>query len=545
MGFSSPGLRAAWLAAVLLCAQALACPAANARRFHTVLQDDAASLFAPQRLPQFVHTLKWLGVDELRISAEWKLEAPAPGSRHAPMNFDATDPRSYDASAGTRLLDSAVRAAAGQGIGVILDPAFSAPLWATSNTRPTTVAPGDPWFNRDIDVHQLAAWETMLARRYSGSYTPARELTALPRVQTFTLWNEPNQAGFLEPQWRGGRAVSADWYRHLVTLAYPAIKRASPRARVLIGNASSVGSDQQAGGGGVPPLRFIRRLACVDRRLAPIATGPCASFRTLPGDGWSQHAYERQAPPWIPSPPSQRGAAQIGDLGRLQALLNRLVAMHRLSPSVANLWLTEQGYGSNGQLRDQPWTETQQARLNADAEFVAWRDGRTRSFSQFLLRDSLTTQTVALRRRTGNPGAWIGGTWSTGLERENGAPKPALAMFRSPVAARFDRFTPASSWLAFNPAGTPSELIDVWGRARPITTPTPVIVQVSDDGSGRDWRSAAETVTDPGGIFDVRVSAGALAPVHVRFRWLDRNGEWETSPTNVAVVMASARQLHR
>jgi hypothetical protein len=424
------------LLASLLPVMALAalCPrAADARTLHTVLQDDDLSLFSAQRLPQYMNELRWLGVDELRISAEWKLEAPDPNSARLPRGFHPAAPSSYTAT-GMQLLDTAVRAAAGAGLHVIIDPAFSAPLWATTDTAAPRSAP-DPWYNANIDVRQAAAWEQMLARRYGGAFTPAGEHTSLPRVETFTLWNEPNERSFLEPQWRDGIPVSADWYRELVSVAYPAIKAASPSATVLIGNTSNSGVDAEVGRAGVAPLAFIRRLACVNAQLQPVHDGASAHFQTVPADGYAHHPYERNAPPWVPSGPQQTDWSQMGDVPRLQALLDELVAKHRLAPGAQNLWLTEQGYGSNAELTDMRWTEAQQAQLNAASEYLAWHDGQVASFSQFLLADTLTNETLALRAKTGNPHALVAGTWTTGLLRESFAPKPALWMFRSPVLA--------------------------------------------------------------------------------------------------------------
>ena len=398
---------------------AVASPAAGARPFHTVLQDDDLSLFSPRSLPQYMNQLRWLGVDELRISAEWKIEAPSPDSAHPPVGFRADAPNSYS-SPGIRLLDAAVRAADAVGLQVIVDPAFSAPRWATSDA---SERPSGGWYNTNIDVRQAAAWEQMLARRYSGGFTPAGEGTSLPRVATFTLWNEPNERGYLKPQWMGGVAASADWYRRLVDMAYPAIKAASPSATVLIGNTSDSGVDAPAGSFGVAPLRFIERLACVDAKLNPVRDGPCAHFQTVPGDGYAHHPYERRALPWVPSGPGQDGWAQMGDVLQLQTLLNALVARHRLAPGAENLWLTEQGYASNAELGDMPWSEDQQAQLNAASEYLAWRDGQAASFSQFLLADTLTNETLALRARSGEPHALVAGTWTTGLLRENLAPK--------------------------------------------------------------------------------------------------------------------------
>jgi hypothetical protein len=131
------------VAAVAAFAQAARARAAPARLLHTVLQDDPLTLFAPRAAPSVMRTLRWLGVDYVRITAEWKLEAPGYDSTRAPRGFDPADPRSYDASPQMQALDRAVRAATTAGLSVIIDPAFSAPLWATTNRRPRVLA-GDP-----------------------------------------------------------------------------------------------------------------------------------------------------------------------------------------------------------------------------------------------------------------------------------------------------------------------------------------------------------------------------------------------------------------
>jgi hypothetical protein len=509
---------------------------ANARTFHTVLQDDDLSLFSPHGLPQYINELRWLGVDELRISAEWKLEAPDPDSSRAPRGFAPAAPDSYTGP-GMRLLDTAVRAAAAAGIHVIVDPAFSAPRWATSDAGGPS-SPRERWYNTNIDVGQAAAWEQMLARRYSGSFTPLGESTRLPRVDTFTLWNEPNELEFLKPQWLGAVPVSADWYRRLVDLAYPAIKAVSPAATVLVGNTSNSGVDLPSGAAGVAPLAFIRRLACVDAKLQPVRDGPCAHFHTVPADGYAHHPYERNAPPWVPSGAQQPDWAQMGDVMQLQALLDALVARHRLAPGAENLWLTEQGYGSNAELTGERWTESEQAQLNAASEYLAWRDGQAASFSQFLLRDTLTQETLALRARSGNPRALEPGTWTTGLLRENFVPKPALWMFRSPILARAIA-APAplsASGLSLTVSAGTSRLLDVWGRARPMRQPALVELQIGDGSGG--FQDATATTTDANGIFDVSVGMPSTAQIEVRFRWMGTDGIWQTSPAVQPVTVA-------
>ena len=392
----SPRMRLRRAVTAGLAVAAVVAPADEARTLHTVLQDDPLTLFAPHAAPSVMRTLHWLGVDYVRITAEWKLEAAAYNSPRPPREFDAADPSAYDPSPQMQALDRAVRAATSAGLRVIIDPAFSAPLWATTNRRPKVLA-GDPWYTQNIDARQLATWEGMLARRYDGTYTPHGQRAPLPLVTTFTLWNEPNGRLFYEPQWRGGVPVGADWYRQLVQLAYPAIKRASPHATVLIGNTSSEGGDGEQippTPGGAAPLQFIRRLACVDAHMRPVHDGACAHFRPVPADGFAHHPYERTAPPWVASGARGPGWVQMGDLPALQALLDRLVAMHRLALGAENLWLTEQGYESDAELTDKPWSEIQQAQLNAAAEYLAWRDRQAVSFSQFPLRDTRISETL-------------------------------------------------------------------------------------------------------------------------------------------------------
>lgn len=516
-------------------------PAARARVLHTVVQDDTQALFAPQRLESFVGTLRWLGVDYLRVSAKWQIEAPNGNSVRVPRGLRPSDPSSYD-SLGMRLLDRAVRVAKSAGLHVMIDPAFSAPLWATGDARSRTAA-REHWHNTDINLRQLVAWEVMLARRYSGDYTPPGQAAPLPRVDAFTLWNEPNGGGYLKPQWRDGVPVSADWYRQLVQLAYPAIKRVSPEVTILIGNTSNIGTDAETSGAGVAPLTFIERLACVNSRLQPVHDGACADFREVPGDGFAHHPYERGAPPWQPSAPSQRGWVQMGDLPKLQSLLDKLVAMHRLAPGARKLWLTEQGYESNGELRDRPWSEAQQATLDAESEYLAARDPQVQSFSQFLLRDTLTDETLALRRRRHDPHTELPGTWASGLEREHGAPKPAFPMFRSPVVARLQSRTGALCLvprLSRRPSLAHAELIEVWGRARPVVSPTVVQIQARV-GNAAQFVTAMGSTTDGNGIFDVMFAVPDDSPVAIRFQWrADRR--WQRSPVTdpVRIPVAGA-----
>jgi hypothetical protein len=277
----------------------------------------------------------------------------------------------------------------------------------------------------------------------------------LPKVTWWTVWNEPNHAGFVQPQWRQEGAAlvpnSPYEYRRLVDAAYPAIKGLQPDSKVLIGGTSSTGRRApRTTTDGMPPLEFLRALACVDRKLRPIATGACADFKPVQGDGYAHHPYsllhtpdyvDRRNPDNLP----------IGDLPRLTRTLNRLVAMRRVDPKVRDVYLTEFGYESNPPDPVKPWTPDEQARFINWAEYLAWKDPSVRSFPQFLLTDmGRVSQSDAAR------GKREYGDWQSGLYFHDGSAKPAASTF--PLALHVD----CTRQLAKNRG----KLLVIWGHVR-------------------------------------------------------------------------------
>jgi hypothetical protein len=244
----------------------------------------------------------------------------------------------------------------------------------------------------------------------------------------WTIWNEPNHPGFLQPQWQqtsAGLAPNSPYlYRRLVDAAYPAVKQLEPDSTVLVGATSSIGaSHPSSAASGMAPLVFLRALACVDRRLHPIETGSCAGYTPLEGDGWSHHPYELlHTPDW--SDRSNPDTAMMGDLGRLTGLLDRLVAMHRIAPGLRRVWLTEFGYESNPPDPVKPFTPLEQARLINWAEYLAWRNPDVQSFAQFLLNDMGTVSSADAAR-----GKRDWGDWQSGLYFRDGTAKPAATSF--------------------------------------------------------------------------------------------------------------------
>ncbi|MEJ7892790.1 MAG: cellulase family glycosylhydrolase [Solirubrobacteraceae bacterium] len=347
----------------------------------TVVQDDAEMLHrTPERIGATLDDLRSLGVDWIRITAQWRAIQPEAG---VPPNWAP--------------LDQAVRMAGERGLRVALDIAFGPPEWATLE--------GD-----------FADYVTAVAERY-------------PQAVAFTVWNEPNHPVFLDPQWKraeGGFVPAAPHtYRAMLREAVPRIRAAAPDALVLIGATSSLGEERGTDPDDrMSPLRFVRELACVDARLQPLDVADCrGDFAPLPGDGFSHHPYSGELPPWE-SDTDDPGSVRLADLGRLRDLLDRLHAAGRIEEDLP-LYLTEYGYQTNPP--DPTWnvTPAEQARWLSEAEEIARAEPSVRSVAHFLHRD--------LPKRPGTTNPW--GDFQTGLLYESGEPKPAHEALALPLVA--------------------------------------------------------------------------------------------------------------
>ena len=500
----------------------------------TIMQDDATFLYgkSDEEIAASLKKAKDLGVDRIRLTAGWSVLAPEADAEQKP-EFDAADPdaytrngwKNYDPIGHWQVLDRAVRLASAAGLEVMIDVGFWAPKWATT---------GDPQTERrtfNISPELYADFVKAVVRRYNGDYIPkygetpppeqqhsadsdvvtsvlgsltgqqAKQSGAkpavpkpsgppLPKVTLWTVWNEPNHKGFIQPQWRkqGSRLVpnSGHIYRSLVHAAYPAIKGLQPDAKVLVGATSSTGPRTvRSETDGTPPLAFVRAMACVDNKLRPITSGPCAGFKAIPGDGYSHHPYSLLHTPDY-SDKRNPDNAGIGDLARLSKLLDRLAAMRRIDPKVRDLYLTEFGYESNPPDPIKPFSPQEQARFINWSEYLAWKNPRVKAFPQFLLKDMGTVSAEAAAR-----GKREYGDWQSGLFFNDGTPKPAASTF--PLALHVDCTTQGKR-----------KLLVIWGHVRPGSGPRPVTLEQGKSS----FRPAASAATLSKGV----VRAASVTP---------------------------------
>ena len=395
----------------------------------TVLQDDAELLHRDEaRVAGTLEALRSLGVDWVRITAGWSEIAPEPRARRKP-DFDAADPDAYPPGAWDRL-DRAVRLAERRGLDVNIDIAFWAPRWAVS--RESRVVERQRY---GVDAAAYADFAEAVARRY-------------PDVRAFTIWNEPNFKVFLLPQWRrdgsgGWRPASPHLYRAMLRASVPRVRRAAPDSLVLIGGTAALGTyAPDAEDDGVPPLRFLRELACVDADLQPLDVPECRDFEPLPGDGFAHHPYSLDLPPWEPDPRPDN--VRMADLERLTVLLRRLHAEGRVEEALP-VYVTEYGYETNPPDPTQRVTPEQQALWLPEADRIATETEGVEAFAQFLLQD--------LGAR---PGSRPWGDYQSGLRYPDGRPKPAQLAFGLSLSARAAGERHVSFWVHVRAARRPT-----------------------------------------------------------------------------------------
>ena len=470
----------------------------------SIFQDDDHLIYADSAT--VAHTLDMLaslGVDRVRVTIEWKDIAPDPNSSNEPAGFDATDPAdytlaTYGGSAGIwGPYDRVVQMAAARGIGVDFNLTAPAPAWAVQPAPVTSEFGTRPADHYDPSTTDFGQFVQAVGTRYSGTYvpppppppptppstnpfpitlplpltrkaaTPAPSAggTAIPRVDFWSIWNEPNQPGWLAPQWRtvGGQRVpdSPRLYRSLQRAAVAALYNTGHTLRsdtILVGETAPEGSVSGVEVGAreryysntgfydaMSPLVFLRALYCVNtsyRRLTGTAASAlgCPMHESAHGfvtrnpalfyaAGYAHHPYYFLFPPNYSSPDPD--FVPLANLGRLERALNRIFASYGVNRRIP-IYLTEYGYQTNPPDPYEVVSPARQAVYLNEADSMAWRAPRVRSVAQFLLYDAGPNSAYP-------PSSYeYWDTFQTGLmfgpgTSLSGRPKPAFTAYRLPI----------------------------------------------------------------------------------------------------------------
>jgi hypothetical protein len=490
------------------------------RPLESMFQDDRYLIDSPTAaVRRTLDALRALGVDRLRITVLWSAIAPASGSRRQPRDFDATDPAAYP-ERGWAPYDRVVEMARIRGLAVDFDVTAPGPLWAMQARAPVArladhYAPSAAAFERFV----LA-----VGRRYSGTYVPGGARSPLPRVSYWSIWNEPNQPGWLAPQRRaaagGATAIeSAQLDRGYIDAGMAALRRSGHRDdTILIGELAPEGSESPGSEAPVPPIPFLDALYCVGSGQRPLA-GTAAQAQGCPVDesptrfaaahpglfeatGFAHHPYSFFLAPGASM--SDPNFVPLSDLGRLERALDAIFRAYSV-PRELPLYLTEYGYETNPPNPYRGVSPATQAAYLDQSAYMAWRDPRVRTLSQFLLLDSAPDTTYP----RGSVRYWS--TFQTGLVYLRGVPKPSFYTYRLPI------FLPAGSF----PAGG---TITVWGmlRAAPNETTERAQIQWRGPAAG-GWRTLATVTThNPTGIIQTGVAPPGSGSI--RLAWTPPSG---------------------
>jgi hypothetical protein len=493
-----------------------------------MFQDDQFLLYEPT--PIVVRTLdqlRALGVSQLRVTVLWRVAAPAPDSTSRPAGFVATDPAAYPPAA-FALFDRVLELARARGMDVNFNVTAAGPRWAMGGRSPkahytNVYAPSAAEFRQ---------FAVALGRRYDGKYVPPaaqqgvlRQLGVpaagpLPRVSYWSVWNEPNQPGWLSPQWRasgGGRVmVSPVLYRQYVDAAWGALKDTghTPSSdTILVGELAPEGGGPVSLEQPIPPMSFLRALYCVDQSNHPLsgsaatalgcpAGGQAKSFASAhPGlfdaTGFAHHPYSFFLAPNVGYP--EQDFVPLVNLARLERGLDAIFQTYGVGRHIP-LYLTEYGYETNPPNPYRGVSLQKQAMYIDEAQYMAWQDPRVRAMTQFLLVDSLPDPKFPV----GSIGYWS--TFQTGLVFANGARKPSFNAYRLPI------------WIPA-PTIAGGKAVLVWGMLRPAASGTSQHAEIEWRGSTGGYRTVAKvTVNDPNNVFSEQVKLPGSGLVRIGWR---------------------------
>jgi Cellulase (glycosyl hydrolase family 5) len=368
-----------------------------ARGMELAIQDDSLYVQGNRRWPgdKSFEYARALGVTRIRVNLLWAYTMPEvqydARRKPAAINYNFTQ------------IDSLIDRAAENGIRIHLSLTGPAPRWANARRADQPKA----WFKPN--PVQFGEFAAVVGEHFRG------------RVDRYSIWNEPNWR-----TWLGPLNAAPGIYRSMYVRAYQAIKRADPRAAVLIGETSPYGRP----GLSTSPLAFLRKVTCVNRNYRRVGRCP-----RLKADGYAHHPYDFRHSPTFQYPGSDN--VTIGTLSRLTRALDRLHRSGALRFTRGRrmpLYLTEYGYFATGHRALPARTRS---RYLKQAYSIALRNGRVKSQLQYLM--------LTLPRSSQS-------TFNTGLVTARGKRLPQYNALRSWYRANRGRVKRPGGFFSLPPA---------------------------------------------------------------------------------------------
>jgi len=533
----SPTFRTFILALVL---GAVLAPSAQAspQQISIMMDDDLLVYRDDSTAAKTLTQMQSLGVDAVRVTVLWSSVAEnarftkaeiaklkgkiKTAARRQTRRFRPANPKTYPIANWDRY-DNLVKAAQDRGIRVYFNVTGPGPAWAHGKPPKNLNALRRAWKPKYKDFKQFVA---AVGKRFSGGYRDENASRGLlPRVNFWSLWNEPNQAGWLTPQWerRGSQLVPASpaIFRNLHRVGVEAlIETTHGNDLILLGETAPLGSDAPSEKAPMRPGLFLRELGCIDAAGVPYA-GTAARVRDclkripLVAKGYGHHPYTKNVSPTVRDPnPDSMTMANISELG---TLLDAVAARSGgLLPAGLPLFLTEFGFETNPPDPFSGVPLTSQSRFNTIGEYQAYSNPRVAAQSQFLLYD------VPPRKQHDKSSKAYWFTYQSGLFFQPRPPQPAVA---KPAAYAY-----SLPFLAF-PTGvdpaTGAPMFNIWGQLRFIKNGTPAVahIQWAPATNPAGWQTVGDPVAiDERGYFGAPRSSPANAPGYWRAAWLRPDG---------------------
>ena len=206
----------------------------------------------------------------------------------------------------------------------------------------------------------------------------------LPRVTRWSLLNEPNQPGWLTPQYERKRgrlvATAAVVYRALARAGIAGLQ--GERARARPGAARRDGADRAARparwrGGRSRPSSSCASCSASRRAAARSKARGCRGFKRFAVSGFAHHPYQRGGSRPPAEPPEAAGEITISAPGRLRRVLDAAARARRI-PRRLPVYYTEFGFQTNPPDRIFGVRAALQPAYLNQSDWMAYRDRRVR-----------------------------------------------------------------------------------------------------------------------------------------------------------------------
>src|SRR4051794_9481012 len=431
-----PARRVVPLFATLVALLAAVPAHANGVQLSVMMDDDNLIYRSPTTSDKTLDTMAQLGVDTVRVTVLWKVVADHARSTKARdrrfRRLGADNPKAYPSGNWDRY-DHVVRSAGARGMGVYFDITGPGPSWCCAKPPKSERENAATW---KPSARQFKLFVRAVGKRYSGKYRDENfrgKDKRLPRVTMWALWNEPNQGGWLTPQWVHGKPYSPQLYRSLYFAGHQGlVGTGHANDTILIGETAPNGkTDRSRSRSPMYPTTFIKTLFCTDGNGNQQSGPGCDQFvqnGPFEATAWAHHPYTKDRSPTTRDP--SRAAITMANLDTLTGLLDKIAKKTDRIQSDIPIALTEFGYETQPPDPYHGVSLAKQADYSNTADLIAWANPRVISQTQFLLRDVAPVKSEPKTSKR----YWF--TYQSGLFFHNGQPKPSAAAYAFPFIAQ-------------------------------------------------------------------------------------------------------------